>query len=249
MWYRQLRALRERFNVMLVDLRGHGKSAKRIRDDLATPYTFAAIAGDVVETLDHHEIDTAHFVGLSLGSTIVRALAHHWPDRVLSMVLGGAIVRLNLRARLLMRLGYHTRAVIPYMWLYRFFAWIVMPGPQHRLSRDLFAREARTLGQAEFARWFRLATEVEPLLRTMEQEPSGVPALYLSGDEDYMFLPFVRRLTDTHHEARLEIIPESGHVCNLERADLFNAKALAFLQDISTRASVTLPASSGGSHN
>lgn len=229
LWYRQLRPLRARFNIMLVDLRGHRGSAEASRGLPASDYTFRVVASDVIETLDHHSIAAAHFVGLSLGSTIVRVIADGWPERVRAMVLGGAIVRMNLRARWLLRLGYATRGFVPYMWLYRFFAWVVMPGPQHRVTRMLFAREARALGQREFVRWFRLAREVRALLERLAAEPPPVPALYLTGDEDYMFLPAVRRMMAGHAQARLQVLGKSGHVCNLEQPDLFNAATLAFL--------------------
>ena len=48
------------------------------------------------------------------------------------------------------------------MWLYRLFAFIIMPRQHHQESRNLFVREARKLCQKEFKRWFRLATEVNP---------------------------------------------------------------------------------------
>ena len=33
-WYKQLRAFKENFNVLLIDLRGHGKSKKPIYENL-----------------------------------------------------------------------------------------------------------------------------------------------------------------------------------------------------------------------
>ena len=56
------------------------------------------------------------------------------------MIMGGAIMELNLRSRLLMYFGNATKSVLPYMWLYRFFAFIIMPNKNHRESRVLFIR-------------------------------------------------------------------------------------------------------------
>ena len=47
----------------------------------------------------------AHFVGVSLGTIIIRQLAEMQPQRVSSMVLAGAIAKLDLRSRFFVGLG------------------------------------------------------------------------------------------------------------------------------------------------
>src|SRR5690606_24433731 len=59
-WYRQIRDFREHFNVLLIDLRGHGGSPK---SPSAAPYTFREVSQEVLDVLDHLEIASAHFVG------------------------------------------------------------------------------------------------------------------------------------------------------------------------------------------
>ena len=53
------------------------------------------------------------------------SLAENHPERVSSMIMGGAIMKLNIRSQILMRLGNIVKSVIPYLWLYRFFAFII----------------------------------------------------------------------------------------------------------------------------
>lgn len=53
-------------------------------------------------------------------------------------------------------------------------------------------REARKLCQKEFKRWFRLATEVNPLMRYFKERMLPIPTLYVMGQEDHMFLAPVR---------------------------------------------------------
>jgi pimeloyl-ACP methyl ester carboxylesterase len=229
-WFRQLRAYREEFNVLLVDLRGHGGSADVPAARDGAPYTFQAVSGEVVEVLDHEGIDAAHFVGISLGSLIVRTIAEIAPDRVRSMVLGGAIVRLNTRSRVLVFTGNAVRRFVPFMWLYKLYAWILMPRLRNRESRTIFIREAQKLAQKEFLRWWRLTLELTPLLRLFEERDVPIPTLYLMGGEDYMFLPPVRELARRHASAVLQVIEECGHVCNIERPDEFNAISIDFMK-------------------
>jgi pimeloyl-ACP methyl ester carboxylesterase len=229
-WFRQLRAYREEFNVLLVDLRGHGGSADR-PVDRDEPYTFEVVSAEVVEVLDHEGIDAAHFVGISLGSLIVRTIAEIAPDRVRSMVLGGAIVRLNTRSRFLVFAGNAVKRFVPFMWLYKLYAWILMPRLRHRESRIIFIQEAQKLAQKEFLRWWRLTLELTPLLRLFEEKDVPIPTLYLMGSEDYMFLPPVRRLAEKQRSAVLRVIADSGHVCNIERPDEFNALSITFMRE------------------
>ena len=63
-WFRQLREFKKHFNVLLVDLRGHGKSKKEYTQ--AEIYAFDEIAMDVIKTMDHLKIEKAHLVGISL---------------------------------------------------------------------------------------------------------------------------------------------------------------------------------------
>ncbi len=81
---------------------------------------------DVLKVLDPLKIQSAHFVGMSLATIIVRNLAELATHRVNSMVLGGAVTRLNARSQVLVKLGHLSKHLIPYMWLYRLFAYIVM---------------------------------------------------------------------------------------------------------------------------
>jgi pimeloyl-ACP methyl ester carboxylesterase len=228
-WFRQLRAYREHFNVLLVDLRGHGGSAAVADGREGEPYTFEAVSREVIDVLDHLELQRAHFVGISLGCLIVRTIAEMEPERVRSMVLGGAIARLNIRSRVLVVLGNGFKRVLPFMWLYRLYAWILMPRLNHRESRLIFVREAQKLARKEFLRWFRLTMELTALLRVFEERDTGIPTLYLMGDEDHMFLPSARRMAQRHRRAVLRVIEQCGHVCNIERPAQFNDHSIQFM--------------------
>lgn len=230
-WFRQLRAYREEFNVLLVDLRGHGGSAHLDDGRERKPYTFESVSREVVDVLDHLGIERAHFVGISMGCLIIRTIAEIEPGCVESMVLGGAIARLNFRSRILVVLGHALKRIIPFMWLYRLYAWILMPRLNHRESRLVFVREAQKLARKEFLRWFRLTLELTPILRLFEERDVGIPTLYLMGEQDHMFLPSARRVAAQHRRAVLRVIERCGHVCNIERPDLFNRFSLDFLRD------------------
>ena len=231
-WHKQIKDFKKEYNILLIDLRGHGKSKNKIYDKLKS-YTFDSISDEIIEVLDYLKILKTHFIGISLGTIIIREIAERFPQRCKSLILGGAVMKLNFRGQVLMRLGVLLKSVIPYLLLYKFFAIIIMPRKKHRESRNLFINEAKKLYQKEFKRWFTLVSEVNPLLALFRIKDSGIPTLYVMGEEDHMFLPSITKLVRNHVSSTLYIIPECGHVVNVERPQIFNRQVINYLRCIS----------------
>lgn len=230
-WFKQIRTFGKHFNVLLLDLRGHGRS-KELSLHKLNAYSFKRVGNDVIEVLDYLKIKRTHFVGISLGTIIVREITERYPTRTLSMIMGGAIMQLNLRGQILMRVGNCLKSVIPYLLLYKLLAHVVMPSEKNKESRVLFINEAKKLYQKEFKRWFGLAAQVNPMLKYFRIHDSGVPTLYIMGSEDYMFLPSITKLVKNHSSSRLHIISECGHVVNIEQPEEFNGRAIKFLNSL-----------------
>ncbi len=227
-WYKQVRVFCRHYNVLLVDLRGHGDSSKTFTQT-QRPYTFESVSTDVIDVLDHLNIKRAHFIGISLGTLIIQQIANIRPRMVQSMILGGAILKFNFKSQCLITLGNLCKKVIPYIWLYQLLAFIIMPKSNHQQSRLLFIQEARKMCQREFIRWFKLTKEVNWLGKGF-QVKHNIKTFYIMGDQDYMFLPYVQKIAKANLETNhLVVIPQCGHVVNIERADIFNREALHFL--------------------
>lgn len=228
-WFKQIREFKKNFNILLLDLRGHGNSKPNLKDVFDDRYTFDSITNDIVEVIDFEKIVKSHFIGISLGTILIRNLAEKYPERVESMVMGGAIMKLNLRSQILIRLGVIFKTVIPYLWLYKFFAFVIMPNKNHKESRLLFVREAKKLYQKEFIRWFKLTSEINPLLRFFRSADIKIPTLYIMGEEDYLFLPSIRKIAKAHQYSELVVISHCGHVVNVEQPKVFNERVIAYL--------------------
>jgi pimeloyl-ACP methyl ester carboxylesterase len=146
--------------------------------------------------------------------------------------MGGAIMKLNLRSKILMFLGNSTKSILPYMWIYKLLAFIIMPNKNHRESRSLFIKEAKKLYQKEFKKWFQLTAELVPLLKFFRQIEISTPTFYIMGDQDYMFLPSVREVIKSHKKSMLFVVPDCGHVVNVDKPKIFNSKMFEFLSKI-----------------
>ena len=231
-WFKQIREFQKHFNVLLLDLRGHGSSKSPIKSALKQKYTFQAIASDIIEVIDYLKIETSHFVGISLGSIVIRQLAEMHPEKVTTMIFGGAILKMNFRSQILMKVGNIFKYVLPYLMLYRLFAFVIMPKKNHKQSRLLFINEAKKLYQKEFIKWFKLTAEINPVLKWFRQVELNIPTLYVMGEEDYMFLPIVKKVVEKHYKSsQLVVIQNCGHVVNVEQPLIFNDKVLSFLNN------------------
>ena len=229
-WFKQIREFQKHANLLLLDLRGHGESRNFTSDK---KYTFPVLSDDINQVLEHLQIAKSHFVGISLGTILIRQLAEKHPEKIQSMILGGAIFKMNFRSQVLMKLGNIFQYVVPYLWLYRFFAFVIMPRANHKSARLLFVNEAKKMNQKEFIKWFILTGEINPILRKFRAEELKIPTLYIMGTEDYMFLPSIKEIVNKHTKASMLVeIPNCGHVVNVDNAVVFNRETLLFIENL-----------------
>ena len=144
-WHKQIKAFKKHFNILLIDLRWHGQNV--VSDDLnkKLEYSFKAISKEVVDVMNELKIDKANFVGVSLGTILIRELIESNPERILKSILTGTIIRLNTYSKTLIVIGNTTKHILPFMVLYKIFAFIIMPRDNHKKSRNIFVREAKKL--------------------------------------------------------------------------------------------------------
>lgn len=76
-WDTQVEPLRQHFDVLRIDHRGHGGST-----GMPPPNSLDDLVADLLEVLDHERVPTAHLVGVSLGGMLALATAINQPERV-----------------------------------------------------------------------------------------------------------------------------------------------------------------------
>lgn len=85
---KQIEHFRQNYQVILPDLRGHGKS---VSNDLAN--YFQDTAQDLSDTLDHLGIGSTHIVGCSLGGIASIFFAKRFPNKIKTLTVSGVISR------------------------------------------------------------------------------------------------------------------------------------------------------------
>jgi pimeloyl-ACP methyl ester carboxylesterase len=228
-WASQVRPFAAHYNLALVDFPGHHRQRVARPAHARSSYSFDSLVSELSGAIDAAGIARCHVVALSLGTILARMWASRQSGRIQSLVLAGTIADLTLLPRTLMQIGWYARWALPYMAVYRTYAWIIMPGARHRRTRQLFYRDARVLGSAEFNRWFDLAPDALVLLKSLRPGVQLVPTLHVMGSEDRMFLRTSRVLA-SEEGSRIHVIEGVGHVCSVEAATTFNEIALQFLR-------------------
>ena len=116
-WYKQINSFRRHYNLLLIDLRGHGRTRVDEEINKRLDYTFDSIAQEIYDVLDINSINKAHFVGVSLGTILIRKLVEIDQSRIISIVMCGAIVSLTNFSRILIILGNSLKKLVPFLFL------------------------------------------------------------------------------------------------------------------------------------
>jgi len=201
-----LDALRGRYRLIGVDVRGHGESGKPHDADSYGE----TLADDVIRVLDHLDVRDAHVIGYSMGGIIaLDAVARH-PDRFRSLTLLGqgwtSIAELEQMAASADELARTDTAALP----------DAERGPYRR--NDVLAIAALV------AAYPRLAVDSAALRRL------DLPVLALLGSEDPRVLR-ASRLRAVLPTTRIEILPGRSHGSVIDDAG-YAAAIRAFLADV-----------------
>jgi pimeloyl-ACP methyl ester carboxylesterase len=214
------------WRVVTWDVRGHGLTATPEEPSL---YSLDRVIDDLAALLDHLELDQVVMGGLSFGGYLSLAFWVAHRDRVQALVLAdtGPGYR-NADAREAWNQAAVERA-----------ADIDARGVTALESSGAAGSNAAVQGQVGFDRHRSLAglsLAVRGFLtqhdgRVMEALPKiRVPTLILVGEQDEPFRKASDVMTAKIEGAEQVVIPDAGHVANLDQPEAFNQALLGFLK-------------------
>ena len=232
MWDSQFRPFARRFRTIRLDFRGYGRSSDQDEQMQMTH------VDDVITLMDSLHIEKAHVVGLSMGAFVAGDMLGMYPERLLSCVLASGSVRRSSpgpsepmdsteRARRdgeIEALKQKGVEVMKREWLEQLISSggsrrETMRKPLWRMIDDWTAwqplhKEVRLFyGKEAWTRMQRLRPAVPVLmLRGGTEGKQGTP-------KELEFLP----------NGHLEVLPDCGHMMNMEQPKAFNEAVLRFL--------------------
>ena len=226
-WKQQRELLKENYNLLLLDLRDHGKS-KDIAP-FSSSYSFELITDDILKVIDHARIKEATFISLSLGSVVLQKIYLQRPRLFEGMVIIGGIFKINWKIRTFIHTARFFNLFLPYRAMYNLFSWLVMPRPNHAYSRKVFVQQSRKLNREEYFRWITLYQDLERVVEEFGDTKILCPQWVVMGREDWVFLGSAKEFADFQEYAKLDVFGGAGHICHLEKPQEFNNLLLDFL--------------------
>ncbi|MGH8784964.1 MAG: alpha/beta fold hydrolase [Cupriavidus necator] len=226
-WRAQREAFARHFSFAAWDARGYGLS-----DDYDGPLAFDNFVTDVLRVLDRFGVACAHLVGLSMGGRIAMRTALLHPNRIATLTLvdtheGFAAFSPQQRQafvdsrRAPLLAGKETADIA---------------GPVARSLAGPKATAAQVQQLVDSIAALHKESYIKSLEATVQQVDLGdisainAPAHFIVGADDLLTPPAM------HHEmavklggAPVTMLPDAGHLSNIENASAFNEAALNWL--------------------
>jgi 3-oxoadipate enol-lactonase len=233
MWYPQVTAFSDNYQVITPDLRGYGQSS------LPGPSNtkFEDYATDVLQLLDFLEVKSFHLAGLSMGGQIIMEMFRQAPGRIKSLIFADTFAGLDTPEAKQARYDAADRLEKEGMNGYADEVIYKMIAPAHVSSMPEVAEHVVKMMKATSpvaaATAMRSRSERIDYLKEVLPE-IDIPTLVIVGREDE-FTPVAKaeELQENLKNCKLVIIEDAGHMPNLEHPDEFNKAVLEFFDGIS----------------
>lgn len=231
-WHLQLPHFAPHFTAAAWDARGYGLS-----DDYDGPLDFGDFSADLVRVLDHFGAKKAHLCGLSMGGRIAQDFYPRHPDRVATLVLCDTFagddpldpnasrsqtVEEFVESRIRPFLDGGDPATVAMQ-----RAGKLMGSKQ---SADALRRAMEATAQLHVQSYIKTVRASATYNRVADLPNIKVPTLLLFGAEDPLTPPRVGEYMKARiPHSELVVIPEAGHLTNLEAPAEYNEIVLSFL--------------------
>ena len=218
-WYKHgyVDSLKQKYQLILIDKRGHGESDKPHNPE---DYLQEKYASDIIAVMDDLHIEKAHFWGFSFGAYIGMILARTNPERFHAFIFGGGSPQ-DLGEELIRKK----------------FKDFFKGGAEGFISMfKKFGIEFTSEQKKQIESWdfdaLKAATTAEDLLQNLEPQllALDVPVLFYAGEKDEWGhyerqLEFCKRMKN----AKVIGFPDHGHSVDNEK-DLVLPHVLEFLE-------------------
>lgn len=236
-WRPFLSAWSESFQVITVDIVGHGKTESP--EDVKC-YDIKTVASHIIALLDYLQIEKANVLGYSMGGRLALTMACLYPNRIMSLVLENCTAGLQSEEERKERrekdeelaCKIETNGIQSFV-----KKWENIPlfASQKQLSEEKqqFVREERLrnnpLGLANSLRG--MGTGAQPSW-WKELQKLTMPVLLLNGEWDEKFFHILKRMQNEFQNAKFVKIDGAGHAIHVEQPEKFDTIVRGFLQNI-----------------
>lgn len=225
-WRDIINHVQPRFDVVALDLPGHGKSVEGFTAD---DYSFPGAAEAVLRCMDAEEIAAATIVGYSMGGRLALYLALHKPERCQKVVMESA------SPGLLMENQAAARVRADEAWARRFETEPLSDVLTDWYAQPIFSTLTNQSEIVEKMMQQRLQNRGQAVARSLRGMSVGAQASLwdrlsglqrdvwvVTGERDKKYRQVAAEMQKRSPRIRTVSVPEAGHNAHLERPNAYN---------------------------
>jgi 3-oxoadipate enol-lactonase len=212
--------LADEFDLIIPDLRGHGKTA------VTENISITEVASDVLDLLDHLEIENANICGLSMGGLVAQEMYRLKPEKCSSLLL---VNTFHYAPRQLVNMVYRYKK-----WCFNYLTdeeknEIAAKACLYSINEETMQKYVKfhSPNQSGYLPLMKACLEVDyrKLLRNVK-----IPTLIIGSQYDAITpIWFQIQMFNLVPDAEIVIFKNGGHVVKLEQTEKFNRTLRNFL--------------------
>lgn len=223
MFSEQVGALRDKYNILTWDARGHGQS-----QDIGVDFSFDRLRLDLLKMLHNENCSKAIFIGQSMGGNLAQEIAFYNPEVVIKLVLIGCTRntnRLKRAEKFLLKITPFLLGIYPWKTLIKQSA---AACSRKKEIRNYVTNCLLRVGKQNF---IKIMTAT---MACLHEEPGYVinkPILLLCGEYDRTgnIKKVAYEWEKIEPDCKLHLIKDAGHNANQDSPTIVNKLILDFL--------------------
>lgn len=199
------------YQVIVLDLRGHGQSYVE-KIDMQSYFTDCA--SDVLETMNDLQLEKAHIVGCSLGALVGLVFAKKYPDRLHSLTLSGIIPRQPDNWESLRREDIERQIVV--------------------LQNDDAIHYFNAIHKTDWQEFMRqsMVEDWYPFHETADLSTLTMPTLFIVGEDKRHEVKGVTDYPCQNNLIHVAVVTFAGHLVHLEQPEIYTSIVKLFLSKV-----------------
>jgi len=223
-WEMQLPEFSNHFQVISIDLRGHGQSSKA-----PGPYSIPLFAEDTVKLIRALKLSSVHLLGISLGGMVAFQLVLDYPEVIRSLIIVNSVPEL-IAHNLNDRISYWKRILITKLFgmerMGQVLAEQFFLEPEQEGIREVFIQHWAENHKGSYLASLKAAFGWSVMGHLGEIQ---APTLVIGAEDDYFSNAEKERYTRLMPNAELVVVEDSRHALPAEKPAEFNQIVLSFL--------------------
>lgn len=216
MFRTQIAYFRDKYNVLTLDVIGHGKSTDTQKGD-----SIDRMSAWISEVLKKESIDKVHIVGISLGAVLAQNFANQFPEAVQSLACFGGYDIHNFDAK--MQKGNSAAQML--MMLKAVFStkWFAKSNKKISAYTEQAQNDFYEMNIEFPKKSFLYLASLNTMVNVRQATPRDYPLLIGCGEHDIpMELSAVEMWKENEPECKLVIFQGAGHCVNMDVPQQFN---------------------------